>query len=148
MIFAPEACAFDRKAEKSAVPSGARTGLFISGRDTVFVAVPHRGSQVAEVRQYEVKSRNLVIGDERPKGYLRADLADAWAIYLPSPDKSATSATSAPDTDLSEEKAAESLADIADVARGDSAETADKTAKVADVAEVADVAGSGDEEVF
>jgi hypothetical protein len=80
-------------------------------------------SLAARLRQYEVKSRNLVIGDERPKGYLRADLADAWAIYLPSPDKSAISATSAPDT----EKAAES---------------------VADVAEVADVAGSGDEEKF
>jgi Protein of unknown function (DUF3631) len=102
-------------------------------------------SLAARLRQYEVKSRNLVIGDERPKGYLRADLADAWAIYLPSPDKSATSATSAPNTDLSEEKAADS---VADVARGDGAETADKTAKVADVAEVADAAGSGDEEIF
>jgi Protein of unknown function (DUF3631) len=105
-------------------------------------------SLAARLRQYEVKSRNLVIGDERPKGYLRADLADAWAIYLPSPDKSATSATSAPGTDLSEEKAAQSVADIADVARGDGAETADKTAKVAEVGEVADVAGNGDEEVF
>jgi Protein of unknown function (DUF3631) len=73
-------------------------------------------SLAARLRQYEVKSRQLVIGNERPKGYLRADLADAWAIYLPPPDKSATSATSAPDTDLSEERATESVADVADIA--------------------------------
>jgi hypothetical protein len=95
----------------------------------------------ARLRQYEVKSRQLVIGDERPKGYLRADLADAWAIYLPPPDKSATSATSATAPDFQGSK----VADVADiersVARSDGAETADKTAKVADVAEVADVAG-------
>ena len=34
---------------------GARTGLFISERDTLFVAVPHRGSQKAEVRAYRVE---------------------------------------------------------------------------------------------
>jgi hypothetical protein len=41
--------------EKIATASGARTGLFISERDTLFIAVPHRGKQVAEVRQYQVK---------------------------------------------------------------------------------------------
>jgi hypothetical protein len=34
---------------------GARTGLFVPERDSVFVAVPHRGSQSAEVRAYQVK---------------------------------------------------------------------------------------------
>ncbi len=34
---------------------GARTGLFVSERDTLFVAVPHRGSQNAEIRAYRVE---------------------------------------------------------------------------------------------
>jgi DNA-binding beta-propeller fold protein YncE len=34
---------------------GARTGLFVPERDTLFVAVPHHGSQKAEVRAYQVE---------------------------------------------------------------------------------------------
>ena len=34
---------------------GARTGLFVPERDTLFVAVPHRGSQKAEIRAYHVE---------------------------------------------------------------------------------------------
>jgi glutamine cyclotransferase len=34
---------------------GARTGLFVSERDTLFVAIPHRGSQKAEIRAYRVE---------------------------------------------------------------------------------------------
>jgi DNA-binding beta-propeller fold protein YncE len=34
---------------------GARTGLFVPERNTLFVAVPHRGSQSAEIRCYQVK---------------------------------------------------------------------------------------------
>jgi DNA-binding beta-propeller fold protein YncE len=34
--------------------SGARTGLFVPERDTLFVAVPHRGSQPAEIRCYQI----------------------------------------------------------------------------------------------
>jgi DNA-binding beta-propeller fold protein YncE len=34
---------------------GARTGLFVSERATLFVAVPHRGSQRAEIRCYAVE---------------------------------------------------------------------------------------------
>jgi DNA-binding beta-propeller fold protein YncE len=34
---------------------GARTGLFLSERDTLFVAVPHRGSQSAEIRCYQIR---------------------------------------------------------------------------------------------
>jgi hypothetical protein len=32
---------------------GARTGLFVPERDALFVAVPHRGSQKAEIRAYQ-----------------------------------------------------------------------------------------------
>jgi DNA-binding beta-propeller fold protein YncE len=35
--------------------NGARTGLFVSERDTLFVAIPHRGSQKAEIRTYQVE---------------------------------------------------------------------------------------------
>ena len=34
---------------------GARTGLFVPESDTLFVAVPHRGSQQAEIRCYRVE---------------------------------------------------------------------------------------------
>ena len=34
---------------------GARTGLFIPERNTLFVAVPHRGSQKAEIRAYQIQ---------------------------------------------------------------------------------------------
>src|SRR6476620_8991169 len=34
---------------------GARTGLFVPERDTLFVAVPHGGSQQAEVRCYQIE---------------------------------------------------------------------------------------------
>ena len=34
---------------------GARTGLFVPERDPLFVAVPHRGSQQAEVRCYQIE---------------------------------------------------------------------------------------------
>ena len=35
--------------------AGARTGLLVSERDTLFVAVPHRGSQSAEIRCYQIR---------------------------------------------------------------------------------------------
>ncbi len=35
--------------------SGARTGLFVPERDSLFIAVPHRGAQAAEIRQYRVQ---------------------------------------------------------------------------------------------
>jgi DNA-binding beta-propeller fold protein YncE len=34
---------------------GARTGLFVPERDTLFVAVPHHGSQKAEIRAYHIE---------------------------------------------------------------------------------------------
>jgi DNA-binding beta-propeller fold protein YncE len=35
--------------------NGARTGLFVPERDTLFVAVPHRDSQQAEIRCYQIQ---------------------------------------------------------------------------------------------
>jgi DNA-binding beta-propeller fold protein YncE len=35
--------------------NGARTGLFVPERDNLFVAVPHRGSQAAEIRRYQIE---------------------------------------------------------------------------------------------
>ena len=35
--------------------NGARTGFFVPERDTLFVALPHRGSQQAEIRCYQVE---------------------------------------------------------------------------------------------
>jgi DNA-binding beta-propeller fold protein YncE len=35
--------------------SGARTGLLVPERDTLFVAIPHHGSQPAEIRSYQIK---------------------------------------------------------------------------------------------
>jgi len=35
--------------------NGARTGLFVPEQDSLFVAVPHHGSQAAEIRRYQVK---------------------------------------------------------------------------------------------
>jgi hypothetical protein len=34
---------------------GARTGMFVPQLDTLFVAIPHRGSQRAEVRVYHIE---------------------------------------------------------------------------------------------
>jgi len=33
----------------------ARSGLFVPERDALFVAVPHRGSQRAEIRRYQIE---------------------------------------------------------------------------------------------
>jgi len=35
--------------------NGTRTGLFVPERDSLFVAVPHRGSQQAEIRRYGIE---------------------------------------------------------------------------------------------
>jgi len=35
--------------------NGARTGFFVPERDNLFIAVPHRGSQAAEIRCYQIK---------------------------------------------------------------------------------------------
>lgn len=40
--------------DKIATASGARTGLFVPELSTLFVAVPHQGSQTAEIRRFAV----------------------------------------------------------------------------------------------
>jgi len=40
---------------KIGTAAGARTGLLVPERDCLFIAVPHRGSQGAEIRAYQVK---------------------------------------------------------------------------------------------
>jgi hypothetical protein len=35
--------------------NGARTGFFVPERDSLFIAVPHRGSQAAEIRCYQIE---------------------------------------------------------------------------------------------
>jgi hypothetical protein len=78
------------------------------------------------LRPYGVKSKTVRIGTETPKGYKRADLADAWARYLPlPPTESATAATSAtlradgmPETEASPRQTGfvDDAADVAGVA--------------------------------
>jgi DNA-binding beta-propeller fold protein YncE len=46
--------AFKRVA-RIATTTGARTGLFVPEQNRLYVAVPHRGTQFAEVRVYETK---------------------------------------------------------------------------------------------
>jgi len=40
---------------KTGTANGARTGLFVPERGALFVAVPHRGSQQAEIRRYQIE---------------------------------------------------------------------------------------------
>jgi DNA-binding beta-propeller fold protein YncE len=44
-----------KRVMKVPTASGARTGLFAPEREELFVAVPHRGAQTAEIRRYQVK---------------------------------------------------------------------------------------------
>jgi hypothetical protein len=95
------------------------------------------------LKQYGVRSKNIALGTSRPKGYVRADLHDAWVRYLPSPSgKSATGATNAIDPGISAEDVADvadSMAEVADAPHTD----ANKNSNVADVADVADLSGHG-----
>ncbi len=42
-------------AAKVPTATGARTGLFVPARDALFIAVPHRGRQAAEIRRYQIQ---------------------------------------------------------------------------------------------
>jgi glutamine cyclotransferase len=44
-----------RRSSETETANGARTGLFVPELDTLFIAVPHHGSQEAEVRVYHVE---------------------------------------------------------------------------------------------
>jgi hypothetical protein len=39
----------------SATAAGARTSLFVAEQDRLYLAVPHRGDQRAEIRVYEIE---------------------------------------------------------------------------------------------
>lgn len=99
------------------------------------------------LREYGVKSKNIAIGEARPKGYARADLHDAWTRYLPPPPSPATSATCATDAtrpEIQQETVAgiaDSVAEAADVLPFQSPKKASKQAAVAGVAHVADLSG-------
>jgi hypothetical protein len=116
------------------------------------------------LKEYGIKSKNIAVGEERPKGYTRADLHDAWGRYLPrhTPSKSATCATNATPEENQGDKVADEVADteeVVDPIAGEEDEVADRIAGVADkvadalpkkpnktgpvaqVAEVADLAG-------
>ena len=43
------------RAARVATAAGARTGLFVPAQDLLYVAVPHRGAQRAEIRVYEAR---------------------------------------------------------------------------------------------
>jgi hypothetical protein len=45
-----------RQAQKISTSSGARTGLFVPELGKLFLAVPHRGAQRAEIRVYDTGS--------------------------------------------------------------------------------------------
>jgi len=89
------------------------------------------------LRQYEIRSRTVRIGDDTPKGYRRADFENAWASYLPpsSPTlrKSATAATA--------QHAADRDPPVADDVADNPSKTANEFNDVADVALVADFRG-------
>jgi hypothetical protein len=61
------------------------------------------------LRQYEVRSKQIRFGEKGFKGYLRADLIDAWKRYL-SPPLSPNSETSE-----TSETAADNVSDVSDV---------------------------------
>jgi DNA-binding beta-propeller fold protein YncE len=44
-----------KRTGKIRTASGARTGLFVAERGDLFIAVPHRGTQAAEIRRYQTR---------------------------------------------------------------------------------------------
>jgi Protein of unknown function (DUF3631) len=73
-------------------------------------AAPRRLAQL--LKPYDIRSRNVRVGEATPKGYRREDFVDAWERFLAVPRPSATSATSATSAWLSQAD----VADVADVA--------------------------------
>lgn len=54
-VFNPPNTNTYKASAKVDTADGARTGLFVPERDTLFVAIPHRGSQQAEISRYEIE---------------------------------------------------------------------------------------------
>jgi hypothetical protein len=93
-----------------------------------------------QLKKYGVKSKNLNVGgNDRPKGYVRADLHDVWTRYLP--PSSETSATFATDA-TSPEIRAEIVADVADSLKKVADSLPRNVNGMNGVAKVADVAHS------
>jgi len=66
-----------RLTKKIATAPGARTSLFVPEMGRLFLAVPHRGAQAAEVRIFAVRPEQTVRG--RPPAGLDAGQGDdAW----------------------------------------------------------------------
>jgi hypothetical protein len=86
------------------------------------------------LRPYEVRPTTIRVGDQTPKGYRRADLHDAWARYLPLPEKAATSATAQQPQVGGSEAVADTVAD------GMAVSATANDAVTSDVEGVADVA--------
>jgi hypothetical protein len=74
----------------------------------------------ARLRSYNVKPKDIRIGDKSLKGYAKADLWDSWERYLcPPPEESATSATKAIKLrDNRESEGADCLSGASGTARG------------------------------
>jgi uncharacterized protein DUF3631 len=97
---------------------------------------------------YGVKPKGIRIGESTPRGYLRADLYDAWLRYLPPRDAAeAQQAQQAQPTPENKAFWQEDVADVADSKRNTpdkrNRENSIKSNNVADVADVADVRGNG-----
>jgi Protein of unknown function (DUF3631) len=71
------------------------------------------------LRPYDVRPANVRTGEEVRKGYLRADLHDAWTRYLPQPETAATAATAA----TPQASTASAVTHVADVAATGDRET-------------------------
>jgi uncharacterized protein DUF3631 len=105
-------------------------------------------SLARRLKQYSIKSKTLNIGgDDRAKGYDRADLHDAWTRYLASPPSAETSVTSV--TSVTEpEIQAEKVTDVTDRAKKvtDSPQkNGNGISGVADVTDVTLLSGGGRE---
>lgn len=54
-VFAPDGADAYRRVARVPTATGARTGLFVPDRGVLFVAVPHRGDQQAEIREFNTR---------------------------------------------------------------------------------------------
>ena len=110
------------------------------------------------LRQYDIKSKQVRIGEVTLKGYTRSDFFDVWRRYLPPPPstESETSETSETEPDLqgsSVSDVSDSPSNVSDGVSEDpaaeSVKSRDKTDPVSDVSDVSLAGeGRGDEEVF
>jgi hypothetical protein len=102
----------------------------------------------SRLRQYDVKSKVIRVGEQTPRGYTRDDLHDAWVRYLPSQyPTEAQHVQHAQQTPEHVGFSPESGAGAADRECNSQSEgngnSATKSAPVADVARVADVQANG-----